>query len=91
MTFLQRIIRFLGLNTGSPQKDSKSPPKKRKSNLTLSEESNRMSNETPSPDSNCRGNCNCNCLDTDKVLESYREAAKFDRYLFGDYECEDFK
>lgn len=50
-----------------------------------------MSNETPSPDSSCKGNCNCNCLDTDKVLESYREAAKIDRYLFGDYECEDFK
>ena len=40
----------------------------------------------PSQDSVCKGNCKCNCLKTEDVLESYREAAKADDYLFGEYD-----
>ena len=40
----------------------------------------------PMQDSVCKGNCKCNCLKTEDVLESYREAAKADDYLFGEYD-----
>ena len=42
--------------------------------------------KTPSQDSLCKGNCKCNCLNAEDVLESYREAAKSDAFLFGDYD-----
>ena len=50
------------------------------------EESNKMLPKIPLQDSVCKGNCKCNCLKTEDVLESYREAAKADNYLFGDYD-----
>lgn len=34
----------------------------------------------------CKGNCKCNCVKTDDALEMYREAAKSDAFLFGDYD-----
>jgi len=36
--------------------------------------------------SNCGGNCKCNCLKTEDVIESYKEAAKSDAFLFGEYD-----
>ena len=42
-----------------------------------------MSKKTHSQDSSCK--CNCDCK-TDDALESYRQAAKADDYLFGDYD-----
>ena len=33
----------------------------------------------------CKGNCKCNCLKTEDALETYKEAAKADDYLFGEY------
>ena len=36
-------------------------------------------------DSLCNGNCKCDCLKTENALEIYREAAKSDAFLFGDY------
>ena len=41
-------------------------------------ESNRMSRKTHSVDSNSK--------ETEKSLEAYREAAKADAWLFGDYD-----
>ena len=52
MTYLQRIIHYLGRSIGFPQKDSKLHHKKQKSNLILSEESNKTLPKTPSQDSN---------------------------------------
>ena len=52
MTYLQKIIHFLGQNIGFLQKDFKLPHKKQKSNPILSEESNRTLPRTPSQDSN---------------------------------------
>ena len=43
--------------------------------------------KTPSQDSLCKKNCKCNCLNIEDVLESYREAAKSDAFLFGDYDA----
>lgn len=34
----------------------------------------------------CEGNCKCDCVNTEDVLESYREAALSDAYMFGDYD-----
>ena len=34
----------------------------------------------------CKGNCKCNCVKTEDALEMYREAAKSDAFLFGDYD-----
>ena len=33
----------------------------------------------------CKGNCKCNCVKIEDALEMYREAAKSDACLFGDY------
>ncbi len=52
MTFLQRIIHFLGQSIGFPQKDFKLHHKKQKLNPTLLEESNKTLMKTPSQDSN---------------------------------------
>jgi len=52
----------------------------------LLEESNKTLLKIPSQDSLCNGNCNCNCLKTEDALESYREAAAVDDYMFGDYD-----
>ena len=41
--------------------------------------------KTPSQDSLCKGNCKCNCVKTEDALEAYKEAAKADDYLFGEY------
>ena len=41
-----------------------------------------MLQKTLSQDSNCKGNCNCNCLKPEDALNAYREAAKTDSYMF---------
>jgi len=74
MTFLQKIIHFLGQSTGFLPKDSKLHHKKPKSNLISSEESSKMLPKTPLPD-----------LVSDSYA-AYREAAKSDAFLFGDYD-----
>ena len=45
-----------------------------------------MLKQTPSQDSLCKGNCNCNCLKTEDAIKTYREAAKSDDYMFGNYD-----
>jgi len=40
-------------------------------------------------DSLCKGNCKCNCIKTEDVLNSYKEAAQVDDYLFGNYDVYD--
>ena len=52
MTYLQKIIHFLGQSIGSLLKVFKWPHKKLKLNPTLSEESNKMLKKTPSQDLN---------------------------------------
>ena len=74
MTFLQRIIHFLGQSIGSLLKVFKWHPKKQKLNPTLLEESNKTLPKTPSQD-----------LVFDSYA-AYREAAKADAFLFGDYD-----
>ena len=74
MTLPQKIIHFLGQSTGYLQKVFRLPHKKPKSNLTLSEESSKMSRETPSQD-----------LVYDS-MRAYREAALSDSYMFGEYD-----
>ena len=86
MTFPQRITHSLGQSIGFRQRVSKWLHKKQKSNPTSLEESSKTLPKTPSQDSLCKGNCKCNCLKTEDVLESYREAAKADDFLFGDYD-----
>ena len=39
----------------------------------------------PLQGSPCKGNCKCSCVKTEDALEMYREAAKSDAFLFGDY------
>ena len=51
MTYLQKIIHFLGQSIGSLLKVFKWHPKKQKSNLTLLEESSKTLPKTPSLDS----------------------------------------
>ncbi len=51
MTYLQKIIHYLGQSIGSLLKVFKWHPKKQKSNPILSEESSKMSPKTPSQDS----------------------------------------
>ena len=46
-----------------------------------SEESNKMSNKTPSQDSNFKKE------QQEESLRAYREAAMADDYLFGDYDA----
>ena len=75
MTFPQRITRFLGQNTGFRQKVYKWLRKKRKLNPTSSEESNKTLKQTPSQD-----------LVSDSYA-AYREAAKSDDYMFGNYDA----
>ena len=45
-----------------------------------------MSKKTRSQDSNCSGNCKCNCVDWDNeaMLQAYREAAAADDFIFGE-------
>ena len=52
MTYLQKIIHFLGHNIGSHLRVFKLHPKKQKLNPTSLEESNKMLKKTPSQDSN---------------------------------------
>jgi hypothetical protein len=52
MTFLQKIIHYLGQSIGSLLRVFKWHHKKPKSNLISSEESNKMSLKTPSQDLN---------------------------------------
>ena len=52
MTYLQKIIHFLGQSIGFLLKVFKWPHKKQKSNPILSEESNKTLPKTPSQDSN---------------------------------------
>jgi len=74
MTLPQRIIHFLGQSIGYLQKVFKLPHKKPKSNLISSEESSKTLKEIPSRD-----------LVSDSYA-AYREAAKSDAFLFGDYD-----
>ena len=74
MTLPQKIIHFLGQSTGYLQKVFKLLRKKPKSNLISSEESSKMSKETPSQD-----------LVYDSI-RAYREAALSDSYMFGEYD-----
>ena len=85
MTYQQRITHSPGRNIGFRQRVSKWLHKKQKSNLTLSEESSKTLPKIPLQDSLCKGNCKCNCLKTEDALEAYKEAAKADDYLFGEY------
>ena len=74
MTFLQRIIHFLGQSIGSLLKVFKWHHKKPKLNPTSLEESSKTLKQT---------------LSQDSVFDSYaayREAAKADAFLFGDYD-----
>ena len=62
-------------------------PKTHSQDLAFDEvwkEMDKVESLTPSHN-NCKGNCKCNCLKTEDVLESYRKAAKADDYLFGEY------
>ena len=79
MTFQQETIHYLGQSTGYPQKDYKLHHRKQKSNLTLLEESNKMSKKTHSVDSNSK--------ETEECIRAYREAAMADAWLFGDYDA----
>ena len=47
---------------------------------------NKMSKKTHSLDSNCSGNCKCDCIEwkEEEMLQAYREAAAADDFLFGD-------
>ena len=45
-----------------------------------------MSPKIPLQVSHCKGNCKCNCLKTEDTLEMYKEAAKSDSYIFGEYD-----
>ena len=74
MTYLQKIIHFLGQSIGFLPKDSKLLLKKPKLNPTSSEESSKTLPKTPSQD-----------LVSDSYA-AYREAAKSDAFLFGDYD-----
>jgi hypothetical protein len=40
----------------------------------------------PSQVSLCRGNCNCKCIKTEDAIETYKEAAKSDDFLFDNYD-----
>jgi hypothetical protein len=51
-----------------------------------SEESNKTLQKTLSQGFNCKGNCKCRCLNPEDALNTYREAAESDAYLFGDYD-----
>ena len=79
MTFPQKIIHYLGQSIGSLLKVFKLRHKKQKLNPTSLEESSKMSPKTPSQD------LVSNEL-TEQALQSYREAAKSDSYMFGDYD-----
>ena len=74
MTYPQRITLSLGRNTGFHRKVSKWLRKKRKLNLTSLEESNKTLKQTPSQDL------------VSESYQAYREAAKSDAFLFGDYD-----
>ncbi len=71
MTFLQKIIHFLGQNIGYPRKDSKLHLKKPKLNPILSEESNKTLMKTPSQDSNSELE-----WDIEDLKQSYIDAAE---------------
>ena len=74
MTYQQRITHFLGQNIGSLLRVFKWHHKKPKLNPTSLEESSKTLLRTPSQD-----------LVSDSYA-AYREAAKADSFLFGDYD-----
>ena len=74
MTYPQRITHSPGRNIGFRRRVSKLLLKRQKLNLTSSEESNKTLPKTPLPD-----------LVSDSYV-AYREAAKSDAFLFGDYD-----
>ena len=74
MTYQQRTTHFLGRSIGFLQKVFRLHLKKQKSNPTLSEESSKTLPKTRSQD-----------LVSDSMA-AYREAAKSDAFLFGDYD-----
>jgi hypothetical protein len=80
MTYQQRITHFLGQSIGSLLKVFKWHPKKQKLNLTLSEESNKMSQTIPSQDSNSDIE-----WDIEDIKQSYIDAAEqsWDKYSGG--------
>ena len=62
-------------------------PKTHSQDLAFDEvwkEMDKVESLTP-PHNKCKGNCKCNCLKTEDALETYKEAAKADDYLFGEY------
>jgi hypothetical protein len=79
MIFQQRIIHFLGQSTGFLRRVFKWHHKKPKLSPISSEESSKMSPKILLQDSNYN-------WDTKKMLDSYKEAADCDEYLFGDYD-----
>lgn len=94
MTFPQRITHSPGRNIGFRQRVFKWLHKKPKSNLTLSEELNKMSQKTPLQDSHSELVKTWNEMEeiepltptVEDSIKSYREAAKSDALLFGDYD-----
>jgi len=74
MTYPQRITRSPGRNIGFRRRVSKLLLKRQKLNPTLSEESNKTLPKTLLQD-----------LVSDSYV-AYREAAKSDAFLFGDYD-----
>ena len=90
MTFLQRTIHYLGQSIGSLLKVFKWHPKKQKLNPTLLEESSKTLPKTPSQDSVSESNAfKEEALIYYDIVDSYaayREAAKSDAFLFGDYD-----
>ena len=82
MTYPQRIIHSPGRNIGFRQKVSKWLHKRLKLNPTSSEESSKMSKEIHLQDSHYD---EFEAFRED-ALRAYREAAKSDAFLFGDYD-----
>ena len=75
----QETIHYLGQSIGYPQKDYKLHHRRQKLSHTLLEVSNKMSKKTHSADSNSK--------ETEESIKAYREAAKADAWLFGDYDA----
>ena len=79
MTYPQRITHSPGRNIGFRRRVFKLLLKKLRLSLTSLEESNKMSQKTHSQDL-------VSDSEEEKSLEAYREAAKSDAFLFGDYD-----
>tara|TARA_R100001129_G_scaffold185699_2_gene174775 strand:+ start:51 stop:317 length:267 start_codon:yes stop_codon:yes gene_type:complete len=78
MTFQQRITHYLGHSIGSLLRVFRSLHRRPKLSPTSSVESSKTLPKTPSQDSPYD--------DCEDALRAYREAAKADAFLFGDYD-----